>query len=483
MLDLINVSYDTQIPNNVGLSSDKRVLKALEKWHPGYLNWWNDLIPQQFQKSPVYLRTAVSVDPKGWAKFDYVKMPEYRWGVLLAPAVEDRRIPCGEHVGEPAWQEVPGEYRSLLRRLIVIQGDTEPASVEQQKFLGLTAPSLYDLRNLFQVNVEEGRHLWAMVYLLHKYFGRDGREEADDLLRRSSGSEEAPRMLGAFNEETPDWLSFFMFTYFTDRDGKMQLEALAQSGFDPLSRTCRFMLTEEAHHMFVGETGVGRTIQRTCEAMTQAGISDPYDVNRIRDLGVIDLPTIQKKLNLHYTLSLDLFGQEVSTNAANAFSAGIKGRFMEQKIDDDHRLTGDTYKVWDLVDGKMVHREVPALTAINMRLRDDYTRDAAGGVGRWNKIIEKAGVSFEMTLPHESFNRKIGVFADKLFSPKGELLSGAAYDAGVRDWLPTHADGDFIQSLMKPCYEPGQFAGWIAPPKVGIDNKPGEFEYVKLHMA
>ncbi|MEL6793111.1 MAG: benzoyl-CoA 2,3-epoxidase subunit BoxB, partial [Pseudomonadota bacterium] len=180
MLDLVNVEYDTLIPNNVGLSSDKRVLKALEKWHPGYINWWNDLIPQQFQESMVYLRTAVSVDPKGWAKFDYVKMPEYRWGILLAPQVEDRIIPMGEHYGQPAWQEVPGEYRNLLKRLIVIQGDTEPGSVEQQRFLGLTAPSLYDMRNLFQVNVEEGRHLWAMVYLLQKYFGKDGREEADD---------------------------------------------------------------------------------------------------------------------------------------------------------------------------------------------------------------------------------------------------------------------------------------------------------------
>ena len=483
MLDLINVSYDTQIPNNVGLSSDKRVLKALEKWHPGYINWWNDLIPENFQQSLVYLRTAVSVDPKGWAKFDYVKMPEYRWGVLLAPHVEDRKIPCGEHAGQPAWQEVPGEYRNMLKRLIVIQGDTEPASVEQQRFLGLTAPSLYDLRNLFQVNVEEGRHLWAMVYLLHKYFGKDGREEADDLLRRSSGSEEAPRMLGAFNEATPDWLSFFMFTYFTDRDGKMQLESLAQSGFDPLSRTCRFMLTEEAHHMFVGETGVGRIIERTCQVMKENGIEDPYDVDRIRSYGVLDLPTVQKKLNLHYTLSLDLFGQEVSTNAANAFNAGIKGRYMEHRIDDDHKLVNDTYSVCDLEGDAVVRRDVPALTAINMRLRDDYSRDASGGVGRWNKILEKAGVAFELKLPHEAFNRKIGVFANKEFNPEGKLVSGAEYDAGVKNWLPTHADGDYIQSLMVPEYEPGKYAGWIAPPKVGIDNKPGDFEYVKLHMA
>ncbi|MDN2579292.1 benzoyl-CoA 2,3-epoxidase subunit BoxB [Aquibium sp. ELW1220] len=483
MLDLINVSYDTQIPNNVGLSSDKRVLKALEKWHPGYINWWNDLIPRQFQDSLVYLRTAISVDPKGWAKFDYVRMPEYRWGILLAPQVEDRRIPSGEHAGQPAWQEVPGEYRNMLKRLIVIQGDTEPASVEQQRFLALTAPSLYDMRNLFQVNVEEGRHLWAMVYLLQKYFGADGREEADDLLRRSSGSEEAPRMLGAFNEATPDWLSFFMFTYFTDRDGKMQLESLAQSGFDPLSRTCRFMLTEEAHHMFVGETGVGRVIQRTCEAMKEAGIEDPYDIQAVRNLGVIDLPTIQKKLNLHYTLSLDLFGQEVSTNAANAFNAGIKGRYQETKIDDDHRLQNSTYPVVQMVDGKVVTVDVPALSAINMRLRDDYITDAAGGLKRWNAAIAKMGVPFELKLPHPGFHRHIGVFSSVRMTPDGGLVSTEEFERRRDEWLPSKADGDYIASLMVPCSEPGKYAGWIAPPRVGIDNKPGDFEYVQLHMA
>ncbi len=192
MTAMMDVSYDTKIPNNIGLSDDRRVLKALEKWHPGYIDWWLGMGPEGFQDSLVYLRTAISVDPKGWAKFDYVKMPDYRWGILLAPAVEGRTIPFGEHYGEPAWQEVPGEYRGLLRRLIVIQGDTEPASVEQQRHLGATAPSLYDLRNLFQVNVEEGRHLWAMVYLLQKYFGADGREEANELLRRSPGYRAVP---------------------------------------------------------------------------------------------------------------------------------------------------------------------------------------------------------------------------------------------------------------------------------------------------
>jgi benzoyl-CoA 2,3-dioxygenase component B len=411
MADLGSVDYNTSIPNNVNLADDRRVLKALEKWHPGYLNWWNNMGPDGFQESLVYLRTAVSVDPKGWAKFGYVKMPEYRWGILLAPEEEGRTIPCGEHAGQPAWQEVPGEYRALLRRLIVIQGDTEPASVEQQRHLGKTAPSLYDMRNLFQVNVEEGRHLWAMVYLLQKYFGADGREEADQLLYRQSGNEDHPRMLGAFNEATPDWLSFFMFTYFTDRDGKMQLEALAQSGFDPLSRTCRFMLTEEAHHMFVGETGVGRTIQRTCEVMKENGITDPYDIDRIRSYGVIDLPTIQKKANMHYSLSLDLFGSEISTNAANAFNAGIKGRYKEAKIDDDHKLDSATYPVLRLIDGKVVISDEPALSAINMRLRDDYVKDAAGGVNRWNNIIKKMGIDFEITLPHVAFHRHQGEFS------------------------------------------------------------------------
>ena len=483
MQNVMNVSYDTKIPNNVNLSSDRRVLKALEKWHPGYIDWWTKLIPRQFQDAKVYLRTAIGVETGGWAKFDYVKMPEYRWGILLAPQVEDRRIPCGEHAGEVAWQEVPGEYRAMLRRLIVIQGDTEPGSVEQQRFLGLTAPSLYDMRNLFQVNVEEGRHLWAMVYLLQKYFGADGREEADMLLQRSSGSDEAPRMLGAFNEETPDWLSFFMFTYFTDRDGKMQLESLAQSGFDPLSRTCRFMLTEEAHHMFVGETGVGRTIQATVDAMTAAGITDPYDTNRIRDLGVIDLPTIQKKLNLHYSLSLDLFGNEVSTNAANAFNAGIKGRYMEHRLDDDHQLQRDTYDVKMVSDDQIVTEQMPALNAINMRLRDDYVKDASGGLTRWNKIMKRKNVDFEFRLPHEGFNRNIGVFANVSVDPQGNIISPDSWESQMAEWLPTKADGEFIQSLMKPCYEPGRYASWIAPPKVGINNQAGDFEYVKLHMA
>ena len=480
MSDFINVDYSTQIPNNVGLTEDRQLLRALEGWHPGYLDWWKDMGPEGFQDAMVYLRTAVSVDPKGWAKFDYVKMPDYRWGILLAPQEEGRKVNFGVHKGQPAFQEVPGEYRSMLRRLIVIQGDTEPASVEQQRHLGATAPSLYDMRNLFQVNVEEGRHLWAMVYLLQKYFGRDGREEAVELLNRRSGDADKPRMLGAFNEQTPDWLSFFMFTYFTDRDGKMQLESLAQSGFDPLSRSCRFMLTEEAHHMFVGETGVGRTIQRTCEAMKAAGITDPTDIAKVRALGVIDLPTIQKKMNMHYPLTLDLFGAEISTNSANYYNAGLKGRFQETKIEDDHLLTNATYPVQKLINGAISFVDEPALTALNMRLRDDYSKDCQGGVSRWNKIIAQHGINFELKLSHTAFNRRIGEFRDVETTPEGIILTAADWAAKRDDYLPSKSDLEYLNTLMKPTYGVGEYASWIAPPKVGIDNKPGDFEYVRI---
>src|SRR2546426_1106119 len=470
------INYTEKIPNNVDLGRDRVLQRALEHWQPAYMGWWYDMGPNESHNYEVYLRTAISVEPDGWAQFGYVKMPEYRWGIFLQPREEKREVNFGIHKGQAAWQEVPGEYRSTLRRVIVTQGDTEPASVEQQRMLGSSCPSMYDLRNIFQVNVEEGRHLWAMVYLLHRYFGRDGREEAESLLARRSGDADNPRILGAFNEPTPDWLAFYMFTFFTDRDGKFQLCALAESGFDPLARTTRFMLTEEAHHMFVGESGVARVIQRTCEVMRDYKVDDPA---KVRALGVIDLETLQRYLNFHYSVTLDLFGADQSSNAATFYSTGLKGRFEETKINDDHVLKNDPYKILDVVDGKLVEKEVPALVSLNERLRNDFVEDTLRGVGRWNKVLERNGIPFRLQLPHKAFNRRIGAFAGLRISPEGRIISAAEWNANVHNWLPTEEDRVFVTSLMGRVVEPGKFANWIAPPATGIKGQPINFEYVR----
>ena len=472
------IDYNEKIPNNVNLGEDRALKRALEHWQPNYLDWWQDMGPEGSPDFDVYLRTATSVDLEGWAQFGFVKMPDYRWGIFLNPAEPERKIHFGDHKGEDAWQSVPGEYRANLRRIIVTQGDTEPASVEQQRHLGLTAPSMYDLRNLFQVNVEEGRHLWAMVYLLHKYFGRDGREEGDALLERRSGEEDNPRILQAFNEKTPDWLSFFMFTYFTDRDGKYQLHALSESSFDPLARTTRFMLTEEAHHMFVGESGVARIIQRTCDIMNELKTDDPA---AMRAAGVIDLQTIQRYINFHFSVTIDLFGADESSNAATFYTTGLKGRYTERKRDDDHVLKNDSYPVLELRDGKLVEKEVPMLNALNEVLRDDYIRDTVSGVKRWNRIITKAGLDFKLSVPHKGFNRKIGALAEVHVSPDGDVLSDEQWRQNEDNWLPSAADREYVGSLMGRVVEVGKFANWIAPPPIGINRQPVNFEYIRFN--
>jgi benzoyl-CoA 2,3-dioxygenase component B len=461
------VDYQSQIPNNVDLAGDRGLQRALEHWQPAFLNWWHELGPEHFQGHEVYLRTATSVDAKGWASFGYVKMPDYRWGIFLADREEGRTIGFGDDRGKPVWQQVPSEYRSTLRRLIVTQGDTEPASVEQQRLLALTAPSLYDMRNLFQVNVEEGRHLWAMVYLLHAHFGRDGREEAEELLYRHSGDIDNPRILGTFNEPIEDWLSFFMFTYFTDRDGKYQLKSLAESGFDPLARTCRFMLTEEAHHMFVGETGIGRIVKRTLAVMQQIGSDDPLS---LRKAGVIDLPLLQRYINFWFSSALDLFGSEISSNAAAYFANGLKGRPDEDRFEDH-----DASETVEQLETPMGVEQVPTRNAMNFITRSAYIHDCQIGLTRWNRTIAKAGFDFELRLPSERFRRNVGVWAGLDIGIDGQPASSAQVVAA----LPSEMDRAYIRSLMVAVTEPGKCANWIAPPERGINNLPFEFQYVR----
>ena len=461
-----------KIPNNVNLSSDKRLQRALEQWLPNYLEWWKQVGPEGFQERDVYLRTAISVETDGWAHFDYVKMPDYRWGIFLTPSESEKKIGFGDNLGQPVWNEVPGELRNMLRRIIVTQGDTEPASVEQQRLLGSTAPSLYDLRNLFQVNVEEGRHLWAMVYLLQTYFGRDGREEAEGLLQRRSGDADKPRILGAFNEPIQNWLDFYMFTMFTDRDGKYQLYALAESGFDPLARTTRFMLTEEAHHMFVGETGIDRMVQRAAQLTLESG-------GDARSLGGIDLPTLQKYLNLWFSLSEDLFGGEISSNAADFFAAGLKGRYKEAQYE-DHKALDSSYRMSVLESNELVDKDVPLRTAMNEVLRDNYVEDCQRAVDKWNRTLERAGIAdFRFRLPNRRFHRHQGIYAGTSFDLDGAIISADQFEARRGEWLPSPSDVEYIESLMQPVTEPGKIAGWIAPPNRGINGQAFEFEYVR----
>jgi benzoyl-CoA 2,3-dioxygenase component B len=465
--------YD-RIPNNVNLSEDKRLQRALERWLPNYLDWWREMGPEGFQEKDVYLRTATSVEPDGWAHFDYVKMPGYRWGIFLKPAEPDAKVGFGDNFGHPAYQEVPGEFRNSLRRIIVTQGDTEPASVEQQRLLGKTCPSLYDLRNLFQVNVEEGRHLWAMVYLLHGYFGRDGRDEADGLLERRSGNPDKPRILEAFNQPCDDWLNFFAFTMFTDRDGKYQLSALAESGFEPLARTCQFMLTEEAHHMFVGDTGLNRTVRRTAQLMKQNPNED------VRELGGIPLGIIQKYINFWFSYSLDLFGGEISSNSADFFAAGLKGRYKEQDQYTDHLAADEIFTLMVVEDGQPKPRAVPLRNALNEVLRQEYVKDCEKGLARWNNSLAGEGISERLFLPNPRFHRHVGEYAGHHFDIHGNLISKEEFEQRNSEWLPTLEDREYVRSLMHPVTELGQIANWIAPPVSGVKGKPFEFEYVRL---
>jgi benzoyl-CoA 2,3-dioxygenase component B len=464
------------IPNNVDLAQNRALRRALEHWQPRFLDWWRERGPTRFQEAEVYLRTAIGVDAAGWARYGMVRMPEYRWGIFLADPEPDRRIGFGDFCGEPVWQQVPGEHRASLRRLIVTQGDTEPASVEQQRLLGMTAPSLYDLRNLFQINVEEGRHLWAMVYLLHAYFGRDGREEAEALLERHSGDRDRPRILGTFNEPIEEWLSFFFFTCFTDRDGKFQLKSLAESGFDPLSRTCRFMLAEEAHHMFVGAAGIARVLARTLEVMKEIRSDDPA---RVREAGAIDLPTMQRFLNFWFSSSLDLFGAEISSNAAGYFAAGVKGRPDERRYD-DHVAT-EAALALDVPQGREIaRREVPLRSAINEVTRRAYAHECGNAVARWNRQIAEVGHDFAFSLPSLRFRRAIGLWAGIPTDPQGRPIPDETWRARQDEWLPSEADRDFVKALMRPVAKPGRIAGWIAPPERGINELPVEYEYVRL---
>ncbi|MCC7397999.1 MAG: phenylacetate-CoA oxygenase subunit PaaI, partial [Planctomycetes bacterium] len=326
-----------------------------------------------------------------------------------------------------------------------------------------------------QVNVEEGRHLWAMVYLLQTHFGADGRDEAEAMLERHSGDQDNPRILQAFNYPVTNWLDFFCFTAFMDRDGKYQLASLAESSFDPLARSTQFMLAEEAYHLQTGENGVGRIVKRTGELMTEG--KDPAKV------GALPLEIVQKYINFWFTGSMDLFGGEDSTNAAEAFAMGLKGRYRESDgiYKDPKALTANYSLEVPTEEGKIEKRDIPLRRAMNAVLLDAYIADCRRIVDRWNRDLEKTGVSARVYLPDHKFNRHQGVYSGFRFSPKGELIDEATWTHKHTEWLPTEQDRKYVDSCMVKVTAPGKFANYIAPPAQGVNDQAIEFEYVRLH--
>jgi benzoyl-CoA 2,3-dioxygenase component B len=253
--------------------------------------------------------------------------------------------------------------------------------------------------------------------------------------------------------------------------------SLSESSLDPLSRTTRFMLTEEAHHMFVGESGIARILERTCQLMREAGFSE--DVRRV---GGIDLETIQKHLNQWFSVSVDLHGGEVSSNAAAYFANGLKGRAKEETFE-DHLVKNAVYNMEFFEGGKSVTKEVLMRNAMNEVLRDWYVGDCAAGVERWNRILERYGVSTRLRLPDRKFNRGIGMYSDFHFDPDGRPLSTEEWERHKHEWLPSAADSEYLLSIMaQPVYERGKFANYIAPPRRGINQMPIDFEYVRTEV-
>jgi benzoyl-CoA 2,3-dioxygenase component B len=258
---------------------------------------------------------------------------------------------------------------------------------------------------------------------------------------------------------------------FTDRDGKYQLSALAESGFEPLARTCQFMLTEEAHHMFVGDTGLNRVVKRTAQLMREGDV---------RELGGIPLDIIQKHINFWFSYSLDLFGGEISSNSADFFAAGLKGRYKEQEQYEDHIVAEQNFMMKVVEEEQLKDREVAMRNALNEVLRTEYVRDCEKGLARWNKTLADEGISERLFLPGSRFHRHVGEYAGHHFDIEGNLISAEEFEQRKAEWLPTIADREYVRSLMHPVVEPGKIANWIAPPATGIKGKPFEFEYVRL---
>ncbi len=328
-------------------------------------------------------------------------------------AIETEEISFGYYKGRPKWEnlrQIPTQnMRDALMNLIVYQGDTEFASVEQQRYLFETAPSDWDRSALTRVMIEEMRHGWQMCALLIEHFGATGKMEAQKMLERKAY--ENKRLLGSFNEECDNWLDFFAFTDFVDRDGKFQLQMLKYSAFAPLGRSMSYMLKEEAFHMGTGNTGLAR----------------------IAEAGIVPGWLMQKYLNKWISSAYDLFGTDHSSSAHWAYVWGIKGRYDELK-----------------------NPTAPDLDDLNDYNRHLY-RDECIQLVRRISAGQKPG-SEELYCPDIKFNRMIGRWKGQYFHPKtGQPMEEKEYKQQFDTWMPTTADKKLLMDIIQSEKQ------WIAP--------------------
>ena len=341
-----------------------------------------------------------------WQKdigYDPSLLGDYKFETKLGE-IHTPEIEFGDFQGQRKWEraeQIPNQsIRDALLNLIVYQGDTEFASVEQQKNLLDNAPTDYDRQSLIRVNSEEMRHGWQMCYLLVNYFGDSGKLEAQKMLERLAS--QGNRLLGSFNAPVNNWLDFFTYTQFVDRDGKFQLTMLSHSSFAPLAQSVTAMLKEEFFHMFTGNTGLTRIVR----------------ANKI------PVPIIQKYFNKWLSTAYDLFGTDHSSSAQWAYVWGLKGRYDEHEA----KIPADKQRLNEFSREHYMAESLRLIDALNQFIPADQPR---------------------LYAPDLKFHRSIGDPAGKMYSVTGDLLSPEQYQKHLAEVLPGPEDERILNTIFK----------------------------------
>jgi benzoyl-CoA 2,3-dioxygenase component B len=356
---------------------------------------------------------------------DYPELKQYKFEAKYGE-LHSNEVEFGAYRGRPRWlkvNQIPDQRaRDALLNLIVYQGDTEFASVEQQRNLFAGAPSDYDRKALARVMTEEMRHGYQMCHVLLSHFGQAGRIEAQKLLERRAFNDE--RLLGSFNEDVDNWLDFYTYTQFIDRDGKFQLQMLSHSGFAPLAQSMVPMLREESFHLGTGNDGLRRIVKR----------------------GRVPLQYIQKYFNKWIPTAYDLFGTDNSSSAHWSYVWGLKGRY------DEH-----------------ANQASPNLDELNNAARRLYHEEVRGLVEALNRLIPqpKDGPELKLYAPDMKFNRRIGEFAGKCFDVHGEPLTREEFERHRAEMLPQPEDIAAVSAMLKADNE------WIEPKGHDMEKWPG----------